>query len=305
MRIPGQKLQIIGILVVLYLLWGSTYPANTILLESLPPLLMTGARFVIASAVLGIFLLVTWRPSMKLTRQQLLAATAPAVVLIGGGSSLLVLGQQYVAPGLAGFMLCLTPVWAVGLGAITKGRPSLMSLAALTLGLVGLFLLLGSGGFTGEVIGVVILLVATFVWTVGSHLSQVLDMPKSLMVSLAWQMLVGGTIVMLAGLVAGESVRFDLSVATARSWTAWVYLVVFCTAIGYSAYSWLLKHATLSLALSYSFVSPVVALAISGVLFGEVFSPLQWLGGVLSLAAVVIVIFAETSSPTAKAPTVA
>lgn len=279
-----------------YLLWGGTYVGNKVALESLPPMLLTSSRFLTAGTlILGGAALLGRRvwPDAREVR----SAALVGLLLVGGGSTLLTLGQQHVDSGLASLLIASMPLWALAIGLALGSRPSRTALVGIVVGFAGLVLLVGASAVTVTVsTGVLILLLSTLTWAIGSTVAQRLRMPQDALVSSGWQMLVGGTVAAVVAGVVGESGDLATVSVTGRSALAWLALTVLSTAIGYSCYAWLLQNASLRLATTYAYVNPVVAVVLGAVILGEHLSATQVPGALLILGAVALVLAAERGS---------
>lgn len=283
-------------LMAVYLLWGGTYLGNKVALESVPPLMLTASRFVTAgllilggAAALGRSV---W-PGIRRVR----SAGLVGLFLVGGGSSLLSLGQQHVHSGLTSLLIASMPLWALVIGLVLGARPSRMALIGVVAGFVGLVLLVGASAVTASVTtGVFILLLSTLTWAIGSTVAQRVSMPTDALVSSGWQMMVGGVLAGVVAGVAGEADDLAIISVTGRSALAWLALTVFSTAIGYSCYAWLLQNTSMRVATTYAYVNPVVAVALGALLLGERLVWIQVPGALLILAAVALVLAAERGS---------
>lgn len=280
-------------LAAVYLLWGGTYLGNKVALESIPPLLLTSSRFLTAGALLLGAAAVLGRPVWPGVRQARSAALV-GLFLVGAGSSLLALGQQRVDSGLASLLIASMPLWALAIGLLLGSRPSGTAAGGIVAGFVGLLLLVGASAVTATATtGVLILLASTLTWATGSTLAQRLRLPEDPLVSSGWQMLVGGGVVSLLAVAVGEAAHLDTLAISQRSALAWLGLTMLCTAIGFSAYAWLLQNTSLRLATTYAYVNPVVAVVLGSVVLGERLTQAQAPGALLILGAVALVVAAE------------
>ena len=283
-------------LVAVYLLWGGTFLGNKVALESVPPLLLTTSRFLTAGTlILGGAALLGRRVWPGL--QEVRAAGLVGVFLVGGGSSLLSLGQLHVDSGLASLLIASMPLWALAIGLAVGSRPSRRAVIGIGVGFVGLLLLVGTSAVSATVTaGVAILLVSTLTWAIGSTIAQRMRMPTDALVSSGWQMLVGGAVAALVAAAAGEAAGLATLTVSGRSALAWLALTVLSTAIGYSCYAWLLQNTSLRLATTYAYVNPVIAVALGALVLGERLSWGQVPGALLVLGAVALVLAAERGS---------
>ena len=250
-------------LLALYLIWGSTYLGIRIAIESIPPLLMMGVRFIIAVGILYFFLRIRGVPTPN--RSQWLGSTAVGILLIGGGMGGVATAEQWVPSSVAAVCIATAPLW-ISLFAGLWGRWPLRSeWLGLGLGFVGVVLLNLGSGLWASPLGAVILLISPICWAFGSAWSHHLQLPSGLMAS-ATQMLIGGVFVTIMGLILGQRIT---SLPTMQSLLALFYLIVFGSLIAFSAYGFVLRRVRPALATSYAYVNPVVAVCLGVALAGE------------------------------------
>jgi drug/metabolite transporter (DMT)-like permease len=289
-----------GILVALgtvYLVWGSTYLAIKYVVEGgLPPLLAMGARFLLAGLVLVVvILLVRGRAAFSVTRAQLVTAGICGLFLLVGGNGLVAIAEQDVDSGLAALLIAGTPLWVVLLRAVLRDRPSAATVAGLLLGLVGVAVLLLPGVQGAADLGPLLLVcLSSLLWSCGTVLATRRPMPADPFVTTVVEMAVGGTAMVLLGSAGGEWGRLRLAGTEPSSWIAFVYLVLVGSVVGYSAYVWLLARAPLSLATTYAYVNPAVAVALGALFLSEPLTANVLIGGAVIISAVAWVITAES-----------
>ncbi|MEV7569447.1 drug/metabolite exporter YedA [Streptomyces tanashiensis] len=268
-------------LVSVYVVWGSTYLAIDYTLDTMPPLLMTGTRFLAGGIVLAVFLLA--RRHRLPTRRQWLNCALVGGLMQGGCVGGIAIAERSISSGLASVGIATVPVWTVLMaGVATRRWPNRLEVYGISLGLAGVVLLALDGGLGGGAKGSAVIIAAAISWSLGSVLSQHLDLPRGPM-AYAGEMLAGGTLVSLAGLLAGE--RVEHMPDTAALW-AWGYLVVFGSLLAYSAYMYLLTAIRTSLATSYTLVTPAVAVLLGAWILSERVSVLT----VLAVAAVLLAV---------------
>jgi drug/metabolite transporter (DMT)-like permease len=290
----------VGVLVALgtvYLVWGSTYLAIKYVVEGgLPPLLAMGTRFLLAGLVLVVvILLVRGRSAFSVTRAQLVTAGVCGLFLLVGGNGLVAVAEQDVDSGLAALLIAGTPLWVVLLRAVLRDRPSAATVAGLLLGLIGVAVLLLPGVRGGADIGPLLLVcLASFLWSCGSVLATRRPMPADPFVTTVVEMAVGGTAMVLLGSAGGEWGRLRLAETEPSSWIAFAYLVLVGSVVGYSAYVWLLARAPLSLATTYAYVNPAVAVALGALFLSEPLTANVLIGGAVIIGAVAWVITVES-----------
>jgi drug/metabolite transporter (DMT)-like permease len=252
-----------------YVIWGSTYLAIRFAVETLPPFLMAGTRFVVAGTILY-----AWRRAAGFPRPtgaQWRAAGIVGGLMLLGGNGGVVWAEQWIESGTAALIVASVPFWMVLLDwARPGGRPPRPAVwVGLLVGFGGVLLLLGQpapGPMYLE--GALVVLVAAIAWAAGSLYSRRAVLPAPLLAT-GMQMLTGGALLLLAGIVAGEPAGLDPTAFSTRSVLALAYLIVFGSLISYSAYVWLLRVTAPALASTYAYVNPVVAVILGWLLAGE------------------------------------
>jgi drug/metabolite transporter (DMT)-like permease len=239
----------------LYFIWGSTYLGIRFALEGFPPLLMSGARFVCAGGVL--YALLRARGAPKPAPREW-GASALVGTLLVCGNALVVVAEQWVSSGVAAVAIASMPIWAVIIAGLWGRWPAKLEWVGLAVGLCGVLLLQGRGDLRASPAGTVALFFSTVSWALGSVWSKRLPLPHGPVAS-ACEMLCGGAVLLLAAVIRGE--RFA-AVPAPRALVSFVYLVVFGSMIAYSAYAYLLRTVKPSLATSYAYVNPVVAVGL-------------------------------------------
>uniref|UniRef100_A0AAU2JU91 EamA family transporter n=1 Tax=Streptomyces sp. NBC_00049 TaxID=2903617 RepID=A0AAU2JU91_9ACTN len=282
-------------LALVYVVWGSTYLGIRIVVETMPPFLSAGARFITAGLLLAGG--VAWRfgpAALKATRAQVGSAVLVGLLLILGGNGLVVLAETSVPSGLAALLVAAVPMWVVVLRASTGDRPPLRTLGGVLVGLAGLAVLT-SPGLSGAVrlSGVLMVLVASVLWSLGSFSASKLNLPENPFTGSAYQMLAGGAGGVVVGLLRGEHHGLDLSAYSTASWAALGYLVLFGSLVAFTAYVWLLQAAPLSLVSTYAYVNPVVAVALGWLILDEALTWPIVLGGGIVVAAVGVIVSTE------------
>ncbi len=287
--------RIIAAFAAVYLIWGSTYLAIKYAIETLPPFLMSGGRFLIAGAALTVWSLFrhgTQRPEWTHWR----SAVVIGALLFLGGNGGVVWAEQFIASGLAALLVATEPLWIVLFGWLRPGgvRPTGKTALGLVVGFAGVWLLIGSGisyndgTGNGALLGVGVVLAAAFSWASGSLYSLRAPLPESPLLTSGMQMLAGGALLTLAGTFSGEWALIDVSRISAVSIGAFLYLVFFGSIIAFTAYSWLLRVTTPARAATYAYVNPVVAVVLGWALAGEPLTARMLLGAGVIVASVVL-----------------
>ncbi|MGB6899436.1 MAG: EamA family transporter [Candidatus Acidiferrum sp.] len=280
----------------IYLIWGSTYLAISVGIQSFPPLLLPAARHLTAGLVL--YPVLRWKTGIRPTRSQWRTASITGLLLLLLGNGGVCLSERTVPTGVAALLVALVSFWMVLLDWLRPGglRPVRRVVASLVLGFGGLALLVGPAHLGGservDLTGAGILVIASFAWACGSIYSKHNDLPSSPMLGVAMQSLVGGSALWVVGLLSGEGRQLHLAAVSTRSWIALGYLVVFGSGIGFTAYVYLLKKSSAARVGTYAFVNPVVALFLGWLWAGETITLRTALAAVVILTAVLLVITA-------------
>jgi drug/metabolite transporter (DMT)-like permease len=276
-------------LLAVYIIWGSTYLAIRIAIQpgGMPPFLMAGGRFLVAGILLFGYLKVRGYPTPN--RKEWLGAGLVGILLLVTGNGLVVVAEQWVSSGLAALVIATVPIWAALFAGLWGRWPKPIEWVGLGLGFLGIVLLNLEGQMQANPFGALALLVAAGSWAFGSVWSRHLSMPHGLMSSAA-QMLVGGAVLLVLSLGTGERMT---TMPTTGPLLAFVYLVVFGSLVGFSAYSFLLQRVRPSLATSYAYVNPVVAVALGVGLAGEHVTMIGLAAMPVILAGVAIVVLAR------------
>ena len=277
-----------------WIVWGSTYLAIAVAIETLPPLVMAGVRFVVAGVlVLGF---VRLRGAVWPSRRQWRSAAIVGALMLLGGNGLVTWAEQTVPSSIAALLITTVPLWMTLLeGSVYGGRkPGPRAWIGLALGFLGVAVLVRpqpEDVAAWPLLGSLALITAAFSWANGSLLSRRLDLPSSPMVAVGAEMLAGGALMALIGIARGELVGFDVGAVSARSMSAWLYLVAFGSIMAFSAYMFLLRHVSATAVSTYAFVNPMVAVLLGWWLADEpVTLRVLGAGGLIVVAVVVILL---------------
>lgn len=291
---------LIAAFAAIYIIWGSTYLAIAVGIESFPTLLLPATRHLSAGLIL--YPILRWKTGIRPTPAQWRTAIITGLLLLLVGNGGVCLSERTVSSGVAALLVALVSFWMVLLDWLRPGglRPVPRVVASLILGFGGLVLLVGPAhlGGSGRVnpTGAGILVVGSFAWACGSIYSKHSDLPSSPMLGVAMQSLAGGAALWIVGLLAGEGRQLHLTAVTARSWIALAYLIVFGSGFGFTAYVYLLKKSTAARVGTYAFVNPVVALFLGWLGAGETITLRTALAAAVILTAVLLVITAPHKS---------
>jgi drug/metabolite transporter (DMT)-like permease len=272
----------LGALTVVYLAWGGTYPAIRVMVETVPPLIGTGARFLVAGAVMGGVLAALGR--LHASRAALVGAALVGTVILGD-IGVLAVAEQEVPAGLAALIIASVPLWVVALQLAHRERVTRRTAVAVCIGLAGMALLVSPGG-EAPVIWLLVLVAAAAVEAAGQFYSQRAELPDDPLVSTTVQLVAAGAALVIAGALAGEFGDVDPDGFSDDSLLAFAYLVVPGSLVAYSAFVWLLRNVRLGLVATYAYVNPVVAVATGALLLGERVTAAMLAGGALILLSV-------------------
>ncbi len=271
----------------LYLAWSSTYFAIRVALEEFPPFFIAGFRYMLVGAGLFVYLKakgVAWPSAGEWS-----GATVIGIFLLLGGTAGTVYAEQWVGSGMAALVLSTAPLLTVLFAMLWNHRPARSEWLGMVLGIIGIVLLNLEGDLRTHPLGAAVLIFASASWSFGSVLSLHVPMPRGMMASAA-QMFSGGLIVLLASLAAGERLPHHPS---ARTLGAMIWLAVFGSLLGYTAYTYLLKHVRPALATSYAYVNPVLAVLLGVWLGGEQITQTSLVALPIIVAGVLLVILGQ------------
>lgn len=263
-----SRAQILVAFLAIYVVWGSTYLAIRWAIETTPPFLMAGTRFLLAGTALYAWARLSGAPRPRAAEWRGTALIGALMLL--GGNGAVTWAEQRVPSGLAALLVATVPLWMVLLGG---RRPRAQVVAGVILGLAGIALLVGPASFAGsgrvDLAGAGVLVCGALSWSIGSLLAPRAGLPKAAALATAMEMLAGGALLLALGVVTGEPAAFRPEAVSLRSGAALLYLVVAGSLVGFSAYSWLLRHASPAHVSTYAFVNPVVAVFLGWALAGE------------------------------------
>jgi drug/metabolite transporter (DMT)-like permease len=298
MSAPKRSLVIIAF-AALYIIWGSTYLGIRFAIETIPPFLMAGARFLLAGLIMYA---IAWSQGISKSnwanwRTSLIIG---ACLLLGGNGGVTI-SEKYIDTGLAALIVAIVPIYMVLLGWATgmAPKPTPIVWFALVAGFLGVGILFGpalhfpSNHGRNPAIGISILLVTSFIWSAGSLYSRVAKHAASPFLTAAQQMICGGVLLLLAGSVTGELPRLNPSSVSISSLVAFIYLVLIGAVVGYTAYIWLLRRCEPAKVATYAYVNPIVAVLLGALFAGEKVTMRTFIAGCLIIGSVSLVITAQ------------
>ncbi len=289
-------------LLALYLVWGSTYLAIRFTVETIPPFMSAGLRFLVSGAIL-----LVWRflaGDALPTRPQWRSTAIVGIFLLLGGNGLVSFAERVVPSGVAALIIGSVPLWMVGIEAVRPGgvKPNGQAILGLLVGFGGIFLLTGPSELTGnghtfDPLGIGTLLTAAFLWSVGSIYSRNADMPRSSLVATGAEMLSGSLALFLVSGLTGEWNGFSFAHIALPSWLGLVYLITFGSLIGFVSYGWLLQNAPVSLVATYAYVNPLVAVFWGALFANEMINARILTAGLVIIGSVALINQAKSSKP--------
>ncbi len=302
--VPGRpsRWAVAAAFAAIYLIWGSTYLAIRYAVQTIPPLMMAGARFMTAGVLL--YAVVHWRGAPRPQFRHWRSAAVVGGLLLLGGNGLVSCAEQWVASGITALLVATVPLWMVLLNWVRPGglRPTAVQALGLLVGFVGVAVLIEPWNRTAEStdwVGAVMLLIASALWACGSIYSRHCPLPPSALQATAMEMLAGGAMLLVAGLVVGEGARLAPGAIALNSGLAFGYLVVFGSLVGFSAYIWILQVSTPARASTYAYVNPTVAVLLGWAIAGE---PIG--GSTLTAMGIIVVAVVMITRPGRPVPAV-
>jgi drug/metabolite transporter (DMT)-like permease len=311
-RAAASPIAIWAGLLTLYFVWGSTYIGIRVSVETIPPFLMAGTRFLIAGAILLVCEAIVVarsrsdptipaeeRPRFP-TRREWRDSAIVGGLLLFGGMGMVALGEKTVPAGIAAILVAMLPVWVAVLGRIFFGeRLPRAAVVGIVVGLVGVVILVApfgsSGGLAFDPFGILVLLLSPLAWATGSLFSSHRAvLPRRPLTATGLQMICGASLLLLGSIVFGELRTFDISAVSGRSWLGMAYLTTIGSLVGFTTYVWLLRVAPLPKIATYAYVNPVVAFVLAGILLGETIEPRSVLAGAVIVFAVALIVTARS-----------
>jgi drug/metabolite transporter (DMT)-like permease len=293
-------------LVVVYVFWGGTYLGIRVGVETIPPLLLAGVRYLIAGLILFPIAIRGGTPQERAadrpSRASWVACGIVGLLLLLGGNGLVTVGERTVPSGFASLLVATVPLWLLVMDAVlSRTWIGWVPLSGLAAGLVGVALLAGLGdhasasGASGT--GIAIILFASVSWAAGTILTTRLKaLPQRPFVSTAMQMIIGGAVMTALAAATGEFGSFHLSQVSVRSWLALAYLIVPGSILALSAYGIAVRSSLpTSTVATYAYVNPVVAVILGTTILSEKLTPMMLLGGAFIIAAVALIVWRRGS----------
>jgi drug/metabolite transporter (DMT)-like permease len=297
-RRPESGWLLWGALATIYIVWGSTYLAIRVMVETMPPLLAAGARYVVAGAIFwAILRIASGAERVRATPRQLAGAALIGTLLCFGGNGLVTVAERDVPSGLAALIMGAMPLWVLVMRVAHGDRVPRATLAGVAVGFAGLAILVLPGDRPGDApLGAVLVVIAASVsWACGAFYSPRTPLPADSLASTAWQMLFGGIGMVAVGTLAGETGDVEAAAFSADSIIAFLYLISAGSLLAFTAFVWLLQNAPVSTVMTYAYVNPVVAVFLGWAILSEEITLSVAVGTVAIVLSVATVVRRESS----------
>ncbi len=286
-------------LIAVYIVWGSTYLAIRFAVETIPPFISAGIRFLVAGAVLYIWQRLAGAPAPK--RLEWRSASIIGLLLLLGGNGLLVWGETRIPSGISALFIATVPLWMVVIDALRPrgAKTSPLVWLGVLVGLVGIGLLANpwqphTSSPAYDLLGIGVLIFASLSWSIGSLYSRHASLPQSPLLGTGMEMLVGSLGLFAMGTVLGEWGQFHPAAISMRSLGGLIYLILFGSMIGFVAYTWLLRNAPTHIVSTYAYVNPVVAIILGSFIGNEPLETLEIISAAIIIAGVVLITTARS-----------
>ncbi len=289
-----MKTKVWAALLAIYIIWGSTYLAIRFAVETIPPFFMAGTRFLVSGLILYAWRRLAGDPAP--TWRQWRSAIIVGLLLLLGGNGVLSWAEKQVASGVAALIIASIPLWVAMIDAVRPNgtKPDWKLVLGLLIGFGGIILLVTSSGAQSaqegmSLFGLLALLLASFLWSLGSIEGRDADMPKSSLLSTGIEMLGGAVGLFVMSAMLGEFRALNVAAISTRSLLGLAYLILAGSLIGFTSYSWLLRNAPVSLVATYAYVNPVVAIFLGAWLGGELLNFRIIVSALIIIASVVVI----------------
>ena len=286
-------------LIAVYIVWGSTYLAIRFTIETIPPFLSAGIRFLVSGAVLYVLCRMRGDPAPKKVEWR--SAGIIGLLLLLGGNGGLVWAEQRIPSGIASLFIATIPIWMVLIDLLRPNgmRANWLTWSGVLVGFFGIALLANPWQSHGaspplDPIGMLVLILAALSWSIGSLYSRNASLPGSSLLGTGMEMLIGSLGLFIFGTMIGEWNQFHLTTISMRSFGGLIYLILFGSFIGFVAYTWLLRNAPTPIVSTYAYVNPVVALFLGSVIVHEPLDGRDIISALIILSGVVLITTAKS-----------
>ena len=304
-RSHASRAEIIAAFASIYVIWGSTYLAIRYAVETIPPFVMGGVRFLVSGTIL--YLWSRYRGAPKPTRIHWRNAIIAGGFLLLGGNGAVVWAEQFVPSGLTALLVSILPFWLVIIEWLRppRRRPSGAVLVGLVLGFVGIIVLVGPSGMGGHgnvaPIGALVLILGSLSWAIGSFWSRDAELPESGLLTTGMEMLGGGALMLIVGALSGEFAHLDVHAISKASGIGMLYLITFGSLLGFTSYIWLLDKVSPARLGTYAYVNPLVAVMLGWAIAGERLSIRTGIAAAIVICAVALITTARSTATTSEA----
>ncbi len=279
-----------------YLVWGSTYLAIKLSVETLPAFLSAGSRFLLAGVLLALILTLTGR-SIRVTRRELGSSALLGLSLLALGVGMVTLAETRIDSSVAAMIAGSVPLQVILLRTLARDRVALATRLSVLVGLAGLALIVIPGGEgASSAVGLAMALAASISWSLGSFFAHRLSLPEDGFVATTWEMLSAAVFLLVLGVATGELGSMDPAGFTLQSIAAWLYLAVFGSLIGFTAYAWLLRNAPISKVVTHQYVNPLVAILLGALVLDEQLTLAIGVGAALIVGSVFVAVRSENAA---------
>jgi drug/metabolite transporter (DMT)-like permease len=286
-------------LIAVYIVWGSTYLAIRFVVETIPPFLSAGTRFLISGAILYLWRRLSGDTAPKKVEWR--SAAIIGLLLLLGGNGALVWAEQRIPSGIASLFIGTTPVWMVLIDAVRRNgqRANWLTWLGVLVGLIGTALLANpwqthTASPALDPFGMAVLIFAALSWSIGSLYSRKASLPVSPLMGTGMEMLVGSLGLFTFGTLVGEWGQLNISAISLRSLGGLAYLIIFGSMIGFVAYTWLLRNAPTPMVSTYAYVNPVVAIVLGSVFAHEAMEGIEIVSALIIIGGVVLITTARS-----------
>ncbi|HEX6626639.1 MAG TPA: EamA family transporter [Gemmatimonadaceae bacterium] len=301
----ASRAQILAAFASIYLVWGSTYLAIRYAVQTIPPFIMGGLRFLVSGVLLYVW--ARYRGAPRPTRLHWRNALIAGGLLLLGGNGAVVWAEQFVPSGLTALLVSILPFWLVIIEWVRppRRRPHGAVLLGLIIGFIGIVVLIGPGNLGGHgdirPIGALVLILGSLSWAIGSFFSRDADLPQSGLLTTGMEMLAGGALLSIVGVLTGELSHFDVHKVSGPSALGLIYLITFGSLLGFTSYIWLLDKVSPARLGTYAYVNPVVAVILGWAIAGERLSLRTAVAAAIVICAVALITTARSSTPAQRA----
>jgi drug/metabolite transporter (DMT)-like permease len=295
--VPTRRLFLVAGLLVLYIVWGSTYLGIAVAVRTIPPFFMAAIRFALAGAILlGWSMAREGRTFSLPSRREWRDSIIVGALLLGTGMGFVSLGEKTVPSGITALLIGMMPVWVAIFGRLFLGeRLPPLAMVGIAIGFGGVAILVGPSAFGGsgalDPFGLTAIIISPMSWAAGSlFASHRAILPSRPLVATGVQMLAGGAVLIVFGLLHGELAELRLDAIATDSLVAFAYLVAIGSLLAFTTYGWLLRVAPLPLVATYAYVNPVVAVILGAVVLAEPIEPRTLVAGAVIVTAVALIV---------------